>query len=79
MPTYEYECLDCRVRFERKQKVSEKPVDVCPTCNGTTRRVIHPVGVIFTGRGFYSTDHGRPASAPSHGVVIKPITGTDGK
>ena len=56
MPTYGYECTTCRRRFERKQKISEEPVRVCPECNGPTRRLVFPVGIIFKGSGWYITD-----------------------
>ncbi len=56
MPTYEYECTACRNRFERRQKISEEPVKTCPECGGVTRRVLHPVGIIFKGSGWYITD-----------------------
>ena len=32
MPIYEYECQACQHRFEEWQKMSDKPVRVCPKC-----------------------------------------------
>jgi putative FmdB family regulatory protein len=63
MPIYEYECQKCGVRFERLQLSSSKPMKTCPSCGGSVRRVIQPVGIIFKGSGFYSTDY-RQISAP---------------
>ena len=40
MPTYEYECEDCGHRFERLQKMSDRPVTKCPQCSGRVRRLI---------------------------------------
>ncbi len=57
MPTYEYECEQCGVRFERKQRMSEDPLRDCPECGGHVHRLIQPVGVIFKGSGFYVTDN----------------------
>lgn len=57
MPLYEYRCEDCGVRFERRQHISDEPVKVCPECGGKVHRLIHPVGVIFKGSGFYVTDN----------------------
>ncbi|NLD71555.1 MAG: zinc ribbon domain-containing protein [Chloroflexi bacterium] len=57
MPTYGYKCDECGVRFERFQHFSEEPVKVCPECGGPVRRVIHPVGIVFKGSGFYVTDN----------------------
>jgi putative FmdB family regulatory protein len=57
MPTYEYECEQCGVRFERLQRMVEEPLKDCPECGGHIHRVMHPVGVIFKGSGFYVTDN----------------------
>ena len=57
MPLYEYQCTECGVRFERHQRFQDAPVRTCPECGGTVQRLIGPVGVIFKGSGFYSTDH----------------------
>jgi putative FmdB family regulatory protein len=59
MPIYEYECTNCGIRFERHQRISDDPVQVCPECDGQVRRVFHPVGIIFKGSGFYVTDNRR--------------------
>jgi putative FmdB family regulatory protein len=56
MPIYEYECRECGQRFERMQSFHDEPIRVCPHCGGETRRVFHPVGVIFKGSGWYITD-----------------------
>lgn len=66
MPVYEYECADCKNRFEVRQRFVEEPVSVCPSCGGKVRRVYHPVGIVFKGSGFYVTDNrssGEPTSA----------------
>jgi len=61
MPTYEYECLDCKDRFEEFQKITDKPLSQCPKCGGKVRRLISGgAGVIFKGKGFYVTDYKRP-------------------
>ena len=58
MPTYEYECENCGYKFEKFQKMSDKPLDKCPNCNGHVKRLIGKgTGVIFKGSGFYSTDY----------------------
>ncbi|MDY0186529.1 MAG: zinc ribbon domain-containing protein [Syntrophus sp. (in: bacteria)] len=40
MPTYEYECDICGLRFERQQSISADPVEECPKCRGSVRRLI---------------------------------------
>ncbi len=59
MPTYEYECTQCRRHFERHQRITDAPIQTCPECGGQVRRVFYPVGVIFKGSGFYVTDNRR--------------------
>lgn len=56
MPTYEYVCTSCGRRFELLQSFSDDPLETCGECGGRLRRVFHPVGVMFKGSGFYSTD-----------------------
>jgi putative FmdB family regulatory protein len=56
MPTYQYECKDCSNQFEQFQKFSDDPLTVCPSCEGSVRRVIQNVGVVFKGSGWYITD-----------------------
>ena len=57
MPTYVYKCDDCEHSFEARQSFSDDPLTECPSCEiGEVRRVIHNVGVVFKGSGFYITD-----------------------
>ena len=63
MPTYEYQCLPHGHRFEVRHGINEEPVTVCELCGGQVRRVIHPVGIVFKGSGFYATDSRKSTSA----------------
>lgn len=56
MPTYVYRCDTCETQFELFQRMSDDPLDTCPSCEGAVRRVIHPVGVVFKGSGWYIND-----------------------
>jgi putative FmdB family regulatory protein len=57
MPTYEYECKDCRYSFEAFQSMSDDPLKICPRCGKKIRRIITGgSGIIFKGSGFYTTD-----------------------
>jgi putative FmdB family regulatory protein len=56
MPIYTYQCEECGVRFDARQRFSDDPISVCPECGGATHKVIGPVGVVFKGSGFYVTD-----------------------
>lgn len=57
MPLYQYKCNDCETIFERQQRMVEPPVRECPECQGSVRRLITSVGVVFKGSGFYVTDN----------------------
>jgi putative FmdB family regulatory protein len=66
LPTYGYKCRECSKEFEVFRKISDPPVEACPKCAGSVSRVFHPVGIIFKGSGFYSTDNKkRPAETPA--------------
>ena len=66
MPIYTYRCESCGVQFEREQSYSEAPLKICPECRKKSlKKVISPVGVIFKGSGFYSTDHKSPSGSGS--------------
>lgn len=58
MPVYEYECKNCGQRFDKIQPVTADTLTECVLCGkGPIRRVLQPVGVIFKGSGWYSTDN----------------------
>jgi putative FmdB family regulatory protein len=65
MPVYTYHCDSCGIQFEQTQKFSDAPLTRCPECNKKSlRKVYTPVGIVFKGSGFYSTDN-RSASGAS--------------
>ena len=64
MPVYTYRCENCGVRFERLQGFDEPTLTRCPECNKKAlRKVYTPVGIVFKGSGFYSTDHRSPSGS----------------
>jgi putative FmdB family regulatory protein len=64
MPLYTYDCAGCSATIERRQSFNEPPLSECPDCGGALRKVLHPVGIIFKGSGWYCTDN-RPKSTAS--------------
>lgn len=56
MPIYEYACTACGERTEAKQSFADPPLEECPHCGGKLRKLYSPVGIVFKGSGFYSTD-----------------------
>lgn len=68
MPTYEYACDACGNNFEVFQKMSAAPVESCPACGKSVRRVLSGgIGINFRGSGFYVNDSAsaRGSSCPS--------------
>lgn len=63
MPLYEYQCDVCASRFERIQKFSDPPVDVCPGCGGAVRKLLSSPAIQFKGSGWYITDYAKKQSS----------------
>jgi putative FmdB family regulatory protein len=58
MPLYEYECEACGRRFEKIQKYSDPPIDVCQHCGkGPVRKLLSSPAIQFKGTGWYITDY----------------------
>ena len=57
MAIYEYACKSCEATINISRGISDKEqIPKCLTCNRLYSRVYSPVGVAFSGSGFYSTD-----------------------
>jgi len=64
MPTYEYQCPEGH-RFEKFQKMTDRPRAKCPTCGKPGARMISGgTGLVFRGTGFYITDYGKDGKGP---------------
>lgn len=63
MPLYEYECDACGRRFEKIQKFSDPPIDVCALCGkGPVHKLMSSPAIQFKGSGWYITDYARKGS-----------------
>ena len=78
MPVYTYECEKCSRRFELEQRITDPPRKRCPRCRGKVFRVIHPVGHILRGSGFYATDYRKPAAPEPGGDAPGPSPACEG-
>ncbi|CAA9543389.1 MAG: hypothetical protein AVDCRST_MAG70-302 [uncultured Thermomicrobiales bacterium] len=78
MPTYSYRCDTCGHQFDQFQKFSEAALTECPVCEAAIRRVIHPVGVVFKGSGWYINDSRKPGPDESKPSSGKSDNGKDG-
>ena len=66
MPLYTYRCDHCGVQFERRQGFNDRVLRKCPECGERALRKLYlPVGIVFKGSGFYSTDHRRSTGMSS--------------
>jgi putative FmdB family regulatory protein len=63
VPTYQYQCTDCGEALEVRQSFTDDALTVCPSCEGSLRKVFNAVGVVFKGSGFYRTDSREKAAA----------------
>ena len=64
MPTYVYECKKCEKVFEAEQRITEDALTDCDCgARGSLRRVIQPVGVVFSGPGFHINDYAASTSS----------------
>lgn len=79
MPTYEYECMECKYRFEKFQSMNDDPIRKCRECGGDVKRLIGAgAGIIFKGPGFYVNDYKKGSSAKDNTDVKKSNNGNNG-
>jgi len=54
MPTYDYHCTQCKNKLEAFQKITDKPLLICPQCGHETLRrgPGGGIGVSFKGDSF---------------------------
>jgi putative FmdB family regulatory protein len=78
MPTYEYACQSCGEHIDVVQSFTDDPLTVCPTCQGSLRKVFGSVGIVFKGSGFYKTDSRTASSKASSdaGAATKSDSGS---
>jgi len=58
MPIYTYRCKNCGIQFDQRQSFSDQALTHCPECSkDSLHKVYQPVGIVFKGSGFYSTDN----------------------
>ena len=66
MPIYEYRCEACGHQEDHLQKVSEKPLTVCPACGKRTyKKMLSAAGFQLKGSGWYATDFKTTGKKPA--------------
>ncbi len=77
MPTYVYRREDGST-FEVEQRITEDPLEACPTTGQPVARVISGgTGLIFKGSGFYLTDYVRNNGSQAGGSETKTSSNGD--
>jgi len=62
MPIYTYRCTHCGVQFDIRQSFQDDALTECPECGEKAlHKIFQPVGIVFKGSGFYSTDNRSPS------------------
>lgn len=69
MPLYEYQCEDCGLTFEIRQKFSDKPINTCRNCGGHAKKLISRTAFALKGGGWYEQgySHGKSCTTPVSG------------
>lgn len=57
VPTYDYQCDDCKKTYEVRQRISAAPLTACQYCGGHIRRLLSSAPFILKGDGWYVTDY----------------------
>jgi len=72
MPTYDYECNECKNVQEEFHAMTQTPKFACKKCGGKTTKIISEgAGIAFHGTGFYTTDYKYPAEGNQEVNSIK--------
>ncbi|MGH8747305.1 MAG: FmdB family zinc ribbon protein [Burkholderiales bacterium] len=80
MPIYEYRCSECGFQSEYLQKVSEPPLNVCPSCGKQTfKKLLSAAGFQLKGSGWYATDFRNSGSKASQPGDSKPGPAAEAK
>jgi putative FmdB family regulatory protein len=70
MPIYEYRCAKCG-EFEVTQRITEDPLQHCPTCRRKVQKLISNTSFQLKGTGWYITDYARKGTSPENGKSEK--------
>jgi putative FmdB family regulatory protein len=80
MPIYEYKCEKCKKHHEIMQKITDKPLTICPGCGGAMNKMISSTSFVLKGSGWYATDYaGKGKKEAPEGKEKKEKTETSAK
>ncbi len=64
MPMYEYQCEECGLVFETRQKFSDDPLTECQACDGPVNKLISQTAFALKGSGWYQQGYSKSAAKP---------------
>ena len=72
MPIYEYRCESCGEHLEKLQKLSDAPLELCPSCGKSElKKLISAAGFRLKGSGWYETDFKKDKQKNLHNIEKK--------
>ncbi|MBI1966042.1 MAG: zinc ribbon domain-containing protein [Betaproteobacteria bacterium] len=73
MPIYEYRCDWCGHQQEFLQRMSDKPLTLCPECGKRAfNKLVSAAGFQLKGTGWYATDFRNSGAKPDSKPAAKP-------
>ncbi|PIE71076.1 MAG: FmdB family transcriptional regulator [Deltaproteobacteria bacterium] len=72
MPIYEYQCIGCGAVHEVVQKITDAPLETCPSCQGELHKLISHSAFHLKGDGWYVTDYSGSKSSASGNTPDSP-------
>ncbi len=57
MPVYEYQCHDCGIVFDARQKFADAPLTACTACGGRVEKLISLAGFALKGGGWHQSGY----------------------
>jgi len=84
MPLYEYQCEECGLKFEVRQKFSDPVIETCRECGGKVQKLISQTAFTLKGGGWYQEGYVSSKSEDNSpkkraGESTKPSTKTSEK
>jgi len=78
MPIYAYQCGSCGFAKDHLQKISDPPLNTCPSCGKPTfSKQLTAAGFQLKGSGWYATDF-KGGSSPAATPADAPATDSGG-
>ncbi len=75
MPIYEYQCEECEEEIEVIQKVSDDPIETCPSCQNTSLKKKASMSAFhLKGGGWYKDGYGNGKDSKNESKPTKEKT-----